>query len=109
MIWSQFHYGSITTFWLSFAGACFLDMSQFHYGSITTFFKLPDHPRAWGRLNSTMVRLQLQRLCEKQGITDNSLNSTMVRLQQLFVEYNLVTRVNRLNSTMVRLQLSKIV
>ncbi len=83
---SQFHYGSITThteevcvkfrlkvsipLWFDYNTVAKSeyktnDGSQFHYGSITTFIAEKELINDFEGLNSTMVRLQLERYDEK--------------------------------------------
>ena len=102
-------------------------LSQFHYGSITTLFIESDKElKDSESLNSTMVRLQLNKLGTKiilsrasqfhygsitteqkaalRQIIEQRLNSTMVRLQRAKKEVFMEFVLKSLNSTMVRLQ-----
>jgi len=79
--------------------------SQFHYGSIKTWWLIF---LKWNgtSLNSTMVRLKRGRATNNIK-NSTSLNSTMVRLKQVHQVYLLPVSLC-LNSTMVRLKLTMV-
>ncbi len=106
-----------------------MQMSQFHYGSIKTKQVIACPISLCVGLNSTMVRLKLNRFGKYFEINLSSLNSTMVRLKPTSTEldwwnlfksqfhYGSIKTLNPadagffvipcLNSTMVRLKLDR--
>ena len=100
---SQFHNGSITTYPFNITEAIEF-MSQFHNGSITTSNQWKIYKGNWTSLNSTMVRLQqkmknsLISFCE-----DVSIPQWFDYNSRVIIKVFIVFLIS-LNSTMVRLQ-----